>query len=263
MRTAAMMIVTAGCAAMAAGWAYFLIALVLPASDTELASFLVPLSVTFIAIFGFLGAVSAWWAAARSRAGFWLVAAVVGVLAVLLNAPFIPVALANPADTNSFIVTIVVVAAGAAIAVGGFAAFLDVRRGKPTWSRTGRSGLVTAAVVAALAGASATSVLAGSSAGGGRVSSAPTVPGLITAENTKFTASTLSVKSGDVIGYFVINKDRAGHSFDIDSLGIHVPLAPNSTTAVTVRPTGSGSIEFYCSVPGHRDAGMAGTISVE
>jgi nitrite reductase (NO-forming) len=86
---------------------------------------------------------------------------------------------------------------------------------------------------------------------------------MITAENTTFFGSDLSVKTGDTIGLFVINKDNTGHSFDIDSLGIHVQLAPNSTTAVTVRPTGSGSIEFYCAVPGHRDAGMVGTIAVE
>lgn len=263
MRTAAMMIVTGGCAAMAAGWAYFLIALVLPASDTELASFLTPLSVTFIAIFGVLGALSTLWTGARSRAGFWLLAAVVGLLAVLLNAPFIPVALANPSDTNSFIVTIVVVAAGAAIFIGGIAAFLDVRRGRPTWSRNGRSGLVTAGVVAALVGASATSVLAGASAGGGRVASSPTMTGLVTAEDTRFTGPSVSVKNGDVIGLFVVNKDSTGHAFDVDSLGIHVQLAPNSTTAVTVMPTGPGAIQFYCSVPGHRDAGMVGTISVE
>lgn len=261
MRTVAMVVVTAGCAAMTAGWAYFLIALVVPVAESELASFLIPLSVTFIAIFGVLGALSAWSTGARSRAGFWLAAAVIGLLAVLLNAPFIPVALANPADTNSFLVTIVVVAAGAAILIGGIAAFLDVRRGRPTWSRNGRSGLVIAAVIAALVGASATSVLAGSSAGG-RVGSAPTTTGLITAEHTRFAGPNVKVSNGDIVGLFVINKDSSGHSFDVDSLGIHVQLAPNSTTAVTLTPSGAGSIAFYCSVPGHRDAGMVGTIAV-
>ncbi len=37
MRTAAMIIVMAGCAAMMAGWANFLIALLLPAPDNALA----------------------------------------------------------------------------------------------------------------------------------------------------------------------------------------------------------------------------------
>ena len=73
----------------------------------------------------------------------------------------------------------------------------------------------------------------------------------------------VSVKNGDVIGLFVINKDNTGHSFDIDSLGIHVQLAPNSTTAATVKPTESGLIEFYCSISGHRNAGMVGTIAIE
>ena len=122
---------------------------------------------------------------------------------------------------------------------------------------------MTAVVVAALVGASATSVLAGSSAGGSRVAWAPTITGLITADDTRFTGPSVSVTNGDVLGLFVINKDTTGHSFDIDSLGIHVQLAPNSTTAVGVTPTGPGAVEFYCSVPGHREAGMLGTITVD
>jgi plastocyanin len=263
MRTAAMLIVTAGCAAMAAGWAYFVIALLLPTGDSELASVLIPLSLTFVLIFGGIAALSVWWHGARSRAGFWMIAAVVGLFAVLLNAPFIPAALANPADTNSFLVTIVVVAAGAAITIGGVAAFFDVRRGEPTWSRNGRTGLVAVAVVAALVGSGATSVLAGSSVVGGRLTTSPTLAGLIAAENTKFVGPTVSVKNGDVLGLFVTNKDTIGHSFDIDSLGIHVALAPRSTTAMAVTPHGPGALEFYCSVPGHREAGMVGTIVVE
>ena len=259
-RTTAMIVVAAGCAAMAAGWAFFLIALLLPAPDNEVASVLIPLSIAFVVIFAALGALSAWWPGARSRAAFWLVPAVVGLLVVLMNAPFIPPALTNPADTSSFLVTVTVVAA---VMIGGIGAFLDVRRGTPTWSRNGRTGVVVAVAVAALVGAGATSVLAGSSAGGGRLTVAPTMTGLITAENTKFTEPTVGVRNGAVLGLFVINKDTTGHSFDIDSLGIHVQLAPNSTTAIAVTPTGPGPLEFYCAVPGHREAGMVGTISVE
>jgi uncharacterized cupredoxin-like copper-binding protein len=42
-----------------------------------------------------------------------------------------------------------------------------------------------------------------------------------------------------------------------------VQLPPESTTAVAIKPTAPGSLEFYCSVPGHRDAGMVGTINIE
>jgi hypothetical protein len=44
-------------------------------------------------------------------------------------------------------------------------------------------------------------------------------------------------------------------------LDIHVQLSPKSTTAVAIQPTGPGRLEFYCSVLGHRAAGMVGTIT--
>jgi uncharacterized cupredoxin-like copper-binding protein len=40
-------------------------------------------------------------------------------------------------------------------------------------------------------------------------------------------------------------------------------VTPKSTTAVAIQPTGPGNLEFYCSVHGHRNAGMVWAISVE
>jgi hypothetical protein len=71
------------------------------------------------------------------------------------------------------------------------------------------------------------------------------------------------VKCGQVLGLFVVNKDDIGHTFDIDSLDIHVELPPNSTTAVAIKPTTPGSLEFFCRISGHREAGMVGTITVD
>lgn len=76
-----------------------------------------------------------------------------------------------------------------------------------------------------------------------------------------FAETNLELKNGEVLGLFVTNKGTFGHSFDIDSLGIHVELPANSTSAVAIKPTEPGSIPFYCSVPGHRDAGMVGMIT--
>jgi uncharacterized cupredoxin-like copper-binding protein len=42
-----------------------------------------------------------------------------------------------------------------------------------------------------------------------------------------------------------------------------VQVSPKTTTAVVVQPTGPGRLAFYCSVHGHRAAGMVGTITVE
>jgi uncharacterized cupredoxin-like copper-binding protein len=71
------------------------------------------------------------------------------------------------------------------------------------------------------------------------------------------------MKDGEVLGLFVTNNDGISHSFDVDSLDIHVDLPANSTTAIAIKPTEPGTLEFYCSVPGHREAGMVGTIDVK
>jgi uncharacterized cupredoxin-like copper-binding protein len=71
------------------------------------------------------------------------------------------------------------------------------------------------------------------------------------------------MNNGEVLGLLIANPQEIWHTFDIDRLDIHVELSPNSTTAVVVRPRGPGRLEFFCSVHGHRAAGMAGTITVE
>ena len=120
------------------------------------------------------------------------------------------------------------------------------------------------AVTGALVGAAITSLLAGSaSAGGAGVAEEPTVSALLTVENNAFGETSLHMNHGEVLGLCIVNKDPFPHSFDIDSLDIHVQLPAKSTTAVAVTPTGPGEIEFYCSVPGHVAAGMVGTLSVE
>jgi len=119
------------------------------------------------------------------------------------------------------------------------------------------------AALAAMLGAATTSALAGATGNAGRLSAAPTTTGSIRAVHTTFVAGDLSVRTSDVLGLFVANEDGIGHQFDIDSLGIHVSLPANATIVVAIKPTGPGPIAYYCAIPGHRDAGMAGTISVE
>jgi uncharacterized cupredoxin-like copper-binding protein len=112
-------------------------------------------------------------------------------------------------------------------------------------------------------GAVVTSVLAGlAPAGGGEITAVPTVTGVLTAEQTTFVETSLAMSSGETLGLFITNDDAIAHTFDIDSLGIHVDLPVNSTTAVAIKPSGPGTLEFFCSVPGHRAAGMVGTITV-
>ncbi len=52
------------------------------------------------------------------------------------------------------------------------------------------------------------------------------------------------------------------HTFTIDELGIDVPLR-NGAEIVEFTPTQSGVFEYYCAVPGHRELGQVGLLTVE
>lgn len=262
-RTYAMSVVSAGCWAVAAGLAYFIFLFGAAAVEQQQAPLLLIFG-AFTLLFAIVAGAAAIWPGARRRAWFWMAGAILAVVILIINVRHIPYDLAHPAVTGPYLITILVVPGAIAAIVGGVAAFLEVRRGRASWQRSGRAGWVSVAIIGIVVGAAATSLLAGqASAGGGGVAEAPTVTGVLTVEEIRFSDSALRMRNGEVLGLFVTNKDGIDHSFDIDSLGIHVQLPADSTAAIAIKPTGLGNLEFYCSVPGHRDAGMVGTISVE
>lgn len=263
-RTFAMNLVAVGYGVITAGMAYFLITIALPAAadDPEVAV-VIPRIVAVTASVGVIGAVSLAWSGARRRSWFWLVAALPGLLIVLLNATDIAYDITHPANTEGFLRSVFVLAGEMGVICGGITAFLEVRRNRVSWTRSGHAGRVSVAVVGVLLGAAMTSVLAGSITVGAGVAEEPTVTGMLTAEKNAFVETRLQMKDGEVLGLFLVNEDSISHSFDIDSLDIHVQMPPGSTTAVAVNPTGPGNLEFFCGVPGHREAGMTGTIAVD
>lgn len=261
-RTYAMSVVSAGCWVVAAGLAYLIFLFGSAAVQQQQVPLLLVFG-SFTVLFVIVGTAAAASTGARRRAWFWMTGGLLSLLVLVLNLRQIPYDLARPAVTGPYLITILVVPGAIAAIVGGIAAFLEVRRGRETWKRSGRAGWVSVAVVGIVVGAGATSLLAGlASADAASVAEAPTVTGVLTVENIRFSDTALRMPAGDVLGLFVTNKDGIGHSFDIDSLGIHVQLPPHSTTAIAIKPTGSGSLAFYCSIPGHRAAGMVGTIRV-
>ena len=46
-----------------------------------------------------------------------------------------------------------------------------------------------------------------------------------------------------------------------DELGIDVPLPPGESTEITINAP-AGEYEYFCTEPGHKDIGMAGTLIV-
>jgi len=53
------------------------------------------------------------------------------------------------------------------------------------------------------------------------------------------------------------------HTFTIDELGVNVETPNGRTTAVEFTPNQKGAFTFYCAIPGHRESGQIGTLTVE
>lgn len=52
------------------------------------------------------------------------------------------------------------------------------------------------------------------------------------------------------------------HTFTVDELSVNQPLS-KGTNNVTFTPNRSGTFSYYCAIPGHRERGMVGSLSVQ
>lgn len=59
------------------------------------------------------------------------------------------------------------------------------------------------------------------------------------------------------------NSGAATHNFNIDQLNVHSgDISAGQTGTVTINAA-PGDYEYYCSIPGHKEAGMVGTLHVQ
>lgn len=79
-----------------------------------------------------------------------------------------------------------------------------------------------------------------------------------------FTQTELTVPANTEITINLVNNGAALHNFNIDELGVSSgDYAPGETGTVTFNSGEPGTYEYYCSIPGHREAGMVGTLIVQ
>jgi nitrite reductase (NO-forming) len=71
----------------------------------------------------------------------------------------------------------------------------------------------------------------------------------------------LAGKTGQIV---LQNQDDEEHTFVINELNVAMLAAPGQTVRaeVQVHPANTGRFPFYCSIPGHRAAGMEGSVLV-
>jgi plastocyanin len=76
-----------------------------------------------------------------------------------------------------------------------------------------------------------------------------------------FEPSELSIPADTDVTVSLPNAGVTLHNFSIDELGISVDIAPGATEETTINAP-AGTYEYYCNVPGHKPAGMVGTLTV-
>jgi uncharacterized cupredoxin-like copper-binding protein len=59
------------------------------------------------------------------------------------------------------------------------------------------------------------------------------------------------------------NSGALPHNFTCDALSLKTDDVPAGGTAQLTINAAAGSYDFHCSIPGHADAGMVGTLTVQ
>ena len=115
---------------------------------------------------------------------------------------------------------------------------------------------------AAPAATPAGSTTEASPAGGQEQAAGAVQPVEVTAEDIFFEPKELSIPANTDVTVQIPNKGVTAHNFSIDELGISVDIAPGATEETVINAP-AGEYEYYCDVPGHKQAGMVGTLTVK
>jgi uncharacterized cupredoxin-like copper-binding protein len=109
----------------------------------------------------------------------------------------------------------------------------------------------------------------------------------LTAQTMTYSPSTFEVTAGVPVELTFVNEDALEHDFSVLEIPVesvseadpmsaehemqmgagvepvlHVAAEPGATNDLTFTPTKPGTYEFFCTVAGHKDAGMVGTMVV-
>jgi plastocyanin len=199
-----------------------------------------------------------------------LLGALWSILLLAAFGPFMIYDLTHPAVFDHFALAVPVIAFLIATVVSGIGATLQHERSRgradstteprqaPRWLLVflgALTGLCLGALVVA-------SIAAGASAGGVSAEALAKLPALA-ATNERFATTELQARVGETVALRLENQDANSHSFDIDEFDVHALMPVGAPALALFTPSTPGSYTFYCGIPGHREAGMVGTLIVE
>lgn len=106
-------------------------------------------------------------------------------------------------------------------------------------------------------------VLALTAGGSSDPSDEPTAAGVVSMIEMAFIPDPIDVTS-DQARLRIVNDGLVPHSFVVPELGKGTPdLAPEAEMTLDFRDAAPGTYTVICDIPGHREAGMEGTLNVE
>jgi len=80
----------------------------------------------------------------------------------------------------------------------------------------------------------------------------------------EFTQTELTVPANTDITINLANNGVGPHTYDIDELSVHSgDVAPGQSATITFNTGEPGTYEYYCAIPGHKQAGMVGKLIVQ
>ena len=219
-------------------------------------TFDLPLTVFAILSLLIAGIVALGWRWAPLLGAIWI------VLAMVLNAEGIRYDLTHPEQLHSFAWQVSMDGLLVGGAVAGIAATVQNyrysagARSRPRWLSYGMTALSALAIGAIISAAIPRSQAAGIDA-----ETLDRLPALA-AQGLAFDQTEVYAKAGAVVALRLDNADSIDHQFDIDALEVHVAMPAGKRALALFTPPQPGTYAFYCSVPGHRAAGMVGMLIV-
>ena len=84
----------------------------------------------------------------------------------------------------------------------------------------------------------------------------------VDATSFEFEPDEITVTAGEDVA-IVLTSDDLLHDFTIDDIDVHVTADRGETAEGGLRADEAGEYTYYCTVTGHREGGMEGTLVVE
>ena len=216
---------------------------------------IVPLTIISVLTLVIAGVCATRWRWAPLLAVLWVIISVVpGLEPYTFN-------LTHPAETALFISTLVSLVLLLITVIAGVAALLTGERQaaeRPRWLR----GFLIGTAAFTLGASLVATIPPPDAIAGVSAETLAQLPALVSGRNT-FDQAELRGRVGETVALRLENTDTQTHSFDIDAFNVHVPMPTGSPALTLFTPTAPGTYTFYCRIPGHREAGMVGTLVVE